>query len=334
MSRLLYILFIVTCWSCIDSSETEKYQNQRNNVVNVHDKVKEIKIEDALINGNSYPYIMDSYLLIGDYKSLDKIIHLFDKKTYKYIASTGNLGEGPGEIVTLGHIGTDTKNRKFYVTDHGKQKIFSYSLDSIFANPSYIPEVKMTLSEKQFPDRYKYINDTLCIGRIIEPIGNSDFKTSLGRWNMSTGEIKIMKYEHPEIEKKRISFASSMENGVYVEVYEHHDLITICGIDGNLRHNIYGPNWDNKKSNRIHHFGEVEFCNDKIITTYSGGDNFSNEYFPTKFIVFDMTGNYIKTLDIGRMIDHFCYDKENNRIIMSLNDEMEFGYLNLDGLLE
>lgn len=333
MNKLLYLLLITTYCSCTHNSETEKYHHERDNVVNVYDEVKEIKIDDVQINGNSGLYIMDNYLIISDYKSLDKIVHLFDKKTYKYAASTGNLGEGPGEIVTLGHIGTDTKNRKFYMTDHGKQKIFSYSLDSIFANPSYTPEVKMTLSEKQFPDRYKYINDTLCIGRIMEPIGSSNFKLSIGKWNMSTGGIKIMKYEHPEIEKKRMSFASSMEKGVYVEVYDYHDLITICDIDGNLKYNIYGPNWDSKESNRIHYFGDVELCNDKIITAYSGGDNFTDEYYPTKFIVFDMAGTYIKTLDVGRMINHFCYDKENNRIVMSLNDEIEFGYLELNDLI-
>lgn len=334
MNKLLYLLFITTYCSCIHNSETEKYQNERENVVNVQNEVKEIKIDDVLINGNPSVCIVNNYLIIGDYKSSDKIVHLFDKKTYKYITSTGNLGEGPGEIVSLGYIGADEKNHKFYVTDNGKQKIFSYSLDSVMTNPSYIPEVKTTMNERQFPDRYIYINDTLCIGRIIEPIGNADFRTSLGKWNISTGEIKLMKYNHPEIDKKRINFASSMEKGVYVEVYDYHDLITICGIDGDLKYNIYGPNWDSEKSNQIHYYGDVEFCNDKIIAAYSGGDNFSDEYYPTKFIVFDMAGTYIKTLDVKRMIHHFCYDKESNRIIMSLNDEIEFGYLSLDGLLE
>ena len=29
-------------------------------------------------------------------------------------------------------------------------------------------------------------------------------------------------------------------------------------------------------------------------------------------------------------IADFCYDKENNRIIMCMNDDIQFGYLDLD----
>lgn len=334
MKKLLYLSLVVSCCSCALNTETEKYQTERDNIVDVHDKLKEIKIGDVLINAYSRLFLVGDYLIIGDHKASDKVIHLFDKASFRYVASTGFLGQGPGEIANLGYIAADEKQRRFYVTDHGKQKIFSYSLDSILANPSYIPEVKMDMKAEQFPDKYKYINDSLCIGRIIEPIGNSDFKQSLGKWNMSTREITRMKYEHPGIEKKRVCFALSMDNGIYAEAYSNHDLISICTLDGDLKYNIYGSNWDNKKSNKIHYFDDVEFCNDKIVASYSGGENNDNEYYPSKFIVFDLTGNYIKTLDLGCMMYHFCYDKENNRIIMSLNDEMEYAYLDLDGLME
>lgn len=332
MNKLLYVLFITACYSCTNNAGTEKYQSERDNIVNVHDKLNEIKIDDVQINGYSSLYLMDNYLIVGDHKSVDKIIYIFDKNNFDYITSTGYLGQGPGEIATLGHIGVNETDRIFYVTDPGKLKIFSYNLDSVLRDPLYMPEVKMNINEKLIPNKYQYINDTLCLGVIIEPIGNADFKPSVGKWNMATGKIELMTYEHPEIEKKRIDFSASLENSIYVESYIYHDLLTICSLNGDLKYNIYGPNWDNKKSNRIHHFGEVVFCNDKIIAAYSGGANSTDEYFPTKFIVFDLTGNYIKTLNVGRMIYHFCFDKENNRIIMNLNDEMEFAYLDLDSL--
>ena len=34
-----------------------------------------------------------------------------------------------------------------------------------------------------------------------------------------------------------------------------------------------------------------------------------------------------------RPINYFCYDKDNNRIIMNLDDEIQFAYLDLEGLL-
>jgi hypothetical protein len=105
----------------------------------------------------------------------------------------------------MGYLATDEVNRKFYVNDHGKQRIFSYDLDSVLANPLYTPEVKMKMNEKQFPDRYQYINDTLSIGLIIEPIGVSDFAQFVGKWNMKTGEIKLFTHKHPDVSKKYIT---------------------------------------------------------------------------------------------------------------------------------
>ena len=32
---------------------------------------------------------------------------------------------------------------------------------------------------------------------------------------------------------------------------------------------------------------------------YAGKENFSNDYLPTSLLVFDMNGNYIRTLDVG-----------------------------------
>jgi hypothetical protein len=235
----------------------------------------------------------------------------------------------------MGHIGTDEANRMIYVSDHGKQRIFAYSLDSVLANPSYMPEVKIKMNEKLFPSKYHYINDTLSIGLIIEPIGKADFKQTVAKWNMNSGEINPMKYEHPDIEKKRVSFAVSPENGIYVECYSYHDLMTICSLDSDLKYNIYGPDWNNRETKKVHHYGEVVFCNDRIIAAYSGGNNLSEEYHPTRFLVFDINGDYIKTLETGYKISDYGYDKENNRIIMNLNEaEIQFAYLDLNGLVE
>ncbi len=54
---------------------------------------------------------------------------------------------------------------------------------------------------------------------------------------------------------------------------------------------------------------------------------------PTKFLVFDMNGNYIQTIETKCQILNFCYDEKNNRIIMSLDDDMQFAYLDLSGLI-
>ncbi|MFV0583333.1 MAG: 6-bladed beta-propeller [Parabacteroides gordonii] len=330
LSKVVCLLLIFICWSCTQSSETEKYQKKRDNIVNVKDKIKEIAIDDILIGRMAQTRLIDNYLIIGDYRSPDKLIHIFDKNDFHYITSTTYQGQGPGEIANMGHIAIDEAHRKFYVSDHGKQKIFSYDLDSVLNNPYYEPAVKADMNIGLFPSEYRYFNDTLCIGRIIQPIGSNNFKPIVGKWNMQTGEIKLMKYEHPDIKKKRMTSDVSFEHGIYAECYSNYDLMTICDLDGNLKYNIYGPKWENELGPTLHYTMQPAFCGNKIIAGYSGEDGRGEGSYPTKFIVFDLAGNYLQTLETGYKIADFCYDKENNRIIMCMNDDIQFGYLDLD----
>ncbi len=69
------------------------------------------------------------------------------------------------------------------------------------------------------------------------------------------------------------------------------------------------------------------------MASYSGGNRLTEEYDPTKLLLFDLKGNHIKTLDIGYRISDFCHDKKNNNIIFCFDDVIQFGYLNLDGIL-
>lgn len=297
--------------------------------------VKEIPTEnDVLIGGNAQPYILSDKLIIKDSRSTDQLIRIFDKNTFKYLASTAYKRQGPDEITLIGHIGIDEKRNKFYVSDHGKMKIFSYDMDSVLADPQhYSPGIKATMTMTQFPDRYLYINDTLALTRLIIPTSASTFDECVARWNIKEMTFRPMPYKHPDIKKRRITLAASPELGLYVECYSRNDLMTICDFDGNLKCNIYGPDWDGGSSkSRNHCYGFVSFCGDKIVAAYSGKDYLS-DYEPTRFLIFNTAGDYLKTLDIGRKIINFCYDKENNRLIMNLNDECQFAYLDLDGLI-
>lgn len=336
--KVLYILLLVLLsWSCAKDSETEKHQRKRDNLINVQDKITKIEMEDVPITDFAIPYILNDYLVVSDYKSPDKLIHIFDKTTFKYLGSTGDRGQGPDEITNMGDIGVNEADRVFYVTDHGKQKIFSFKMDSLLGNSSYIPTEKMRLDGSMYPRSYTYINDTLSIGLFIKVIGNSDYMPFIARWNMETGEINPMKYmKHPDIERKRVSFAASVENGLYVECYWYHDLMTIGDLEGNFKCNVYGRKWDSTASTEKGYYDNVVFCKDKIVASYSGenriikGENGElRAVYPTKLIVFDKCGDYIQTIETGHPITIFCYDEENDRIIMTLNDDMLFAYLDL-----
>lgn len=333
IEKTLLALIFIGIWGCTDRSDSEIYQHKRDKVTNIKSDIKEIQIEDVLIGSIARLYIVDDYLLIADHKSADKLIHIFNKDDFKYLTSIADIGQGPGEITVIGHIEEDKNNRAFLVSDHGKQKIFSYNIDSALKTPSYMPNERVKMNKSQFPHVYNLINDSLSIGLFIEPIGTNDFAQSVAKWNMTTGDVKTLSQEHPKTKRKRVSFAVSEENGLFVECYSYDDLMTIYGLDGGLKFNIYGPNWDKKTSDRMPYYRKVAFCGDYIFATYSGENDSPEKYIPTKFIVFDTSGNYIKTIDTEYPISDFCYDENNNRLILNLDSEIQFAYLDLDGLI-
>ena len=110
-----------------------------------------------------------------------------------------------------------------------------------------------------------------------------------------------------------------------------YDLISLYNLEGELQCNVYGPNWMKAETekNISHRF---KICGDKIIALYSGQD-WNKGNLGEIFHVFNMKGDYLKTLVVGRPINYFCYDKDNNRIIMNLDDEIQFCLSDLEGLL-
>lgn len=330
----LSLLLLVLLMGSLKISGIEIYQKERDKVTDVHSLVKEIRINDAKMESTTRPFILGKYLIIGDYKSYDKLIHIFKKDDFTFAGSTAGVGQGPGEIMIMGEISTDEKRNKFYVSDHGKQKIFSYDMDSTLTFPDYMPTVKAKMNRTQFPDRYQYINDTLSFALMIDLSKTSAFKQSIGKWNMQSGQFKRVEYVHPDIIQKGVSFSASIKNGEYVECYAYHDLMSILNLNGDLICNVYGPSWDKKESTIIHHYGAVTFCGKKILALYSGEYNFSDKYnYTTKILVYDLHGKYLKTLDVGYKIEDFCYDKDNNRLIFTFDDEIQLGYLDLKGLI-
>ena len=318
---------------CTSNTEKAIFQDSRDIVLDVSQSVKELNTGNILIGNVSRLYVGNGYLCIADHKSYENSIHLFSLSDYQHVISCGMIGPGPYEITRLGHIWMDETLRKMYVSDHGKYRIFSYDLDSLISTPAiYKHHTKTKINNTLFPDSYFYVNDTLSYARAIKPTSISTFEQTIAKWNMKTGEMKAMPYTYPAIENKRSIFDVSLENDFYVEAYLRHDLLSFCDLNGNLKCNIYGPDWNGGGKSKISCFGDVIVTKKYIIATYSGGD-YNEAFYPTKILIFDLKGNYLKTLDVGYKIPDCCYDEINNRIIMVLDSEMQFGYLDLDTLV-
>ena len=328
--QLLCLFLITSCGT--KGNEVEKVQSSRNSVLDVSDRVKEINTGDVLIGASSRMYVGDGYWMVADHKAYDKMIHVFGNEDYNHLFSVGQLGQGPYEITRLGDIGIDNVRKKFYVSDHGKMKIFSYDIETLMKDPdSYQHEVKLEMKKNMFPSTYHYVSDTLSYARVIKPTSNNSFRQDIAKWNMVTGEMTPMEYSHPAIKNKRSIFAMSMEKGFYVEAYLQHDLLSICDLDGRLITNIYGPDWNGGGKSDISTFGDVMVTPDYIIVSYSGGSYYESD-FPTKLFVFDLDGDYLKTLDVKLRMTGCCYDYKSNRIVMSFDEDIQFGSLDLDNV--
>lgn len=139
--------------SCTQPPVQEKYQKSRDKVVDVKDKVVEIGTGDVLVGNNNLLYVLGDYLIVVEYSwtAIDKIVHLFDRFTYKPVLSTVNKGQGPGEIANPGVLIMNERKGCFYFPDNARMKLYTYVLDSLLADPDYIPEVKCSFPEDRVP---------------------------------------------------------------------------------------------------------------------------------------------------------------------------------------
>ena len=169
MKKNLYLLIAFLLIGCANERNgIEKHQYNRNEIVDVKSKVKEIVEDDVLIGDIARINLIKDYLVVEDYNSVDTLIRLFNKNDFSYMAGFGVRGQGPDEIANLGGVSIEPFGRRLDVADWGKRKIFAYDLDSLLSKPlSYRPQEKLSIGEMQFPDRYIYINDTLCVARVI-----------------------------------------------------------------------------------------------------------------------------------------------------------------------
>lgn len=310
---------------------TEIHQSSRDRVVSVREAIREIPTDEVLLGNVGVPNVLGECLVVvGECATNECCVHLFSRDDYRYLKSAIPIGPGPEEITIWGPIATDESHGRFFLPDFGKRKIFVYELDSLLRDEPYAGAEWLSLDADAFPSDYTYVNDTLCVGRVIYPRGNSDFVPRVARWNMTTGAIVPISPVRDDLEKIRVTCAASGEYGLYVEMYNRVDLLSIGDFEGRVKANIYGPEWNSRQEKS--YYSKAVFTTDgKLIVSYSGEDYATAR--TTKLLVFDLDGNYLRTLDVGYDILSMCYDGERDRLIMNFDDDSQLGYLDLEGLI-
>lgn len=199
---LFFCLFLIIFSSCKQSTDDTNFYDSNENVNEVKSFLHDITISDVDISDFGSPFLLNQYLIISDFKSFDKLIHIFDKNTFRYLTSVGERGQGPSEITNMGAIVPDHERNTFYVIDHGKQSFLSFPMDSVLANPDYKPVKKTDMNPDEFPVNMQYVNDTLSYALFMRVLNPGDYIPVVAKWNMQTGKADFMPYAgHPEIEK-------------------------------------------------------------------------------------------------------------------------------------
>jgi hypothetical protein len=341
--QILFTIMLLIIAGCGKRNEKklEIVQSERGCIVDVSDKIMSIKTDYVI--GKVFLYIIDDILLTEEfYPKGEKVDHLFDLNTFRYITSTGVLGRGPGEITMPSGILVDREKRVFWQLDVGKKVLHKFSLDSVLSDEKYMPGASVKLVDTLLLVYYGFLNDSIALGKSIEPFTGSPFVTmAMTKFNINAVEITRFGYENPMVKGKFTNsyFDLSVKNGIYVNCYLFKDLMTICDLDGNLKYNVYGPGWNDPEKDDNGYYYDVVIYEKNIFASYLGSKgsvvegNTERGVYPNSIIIFDLDGSYKKTIETGSEICSFCIDEKNNRIIAYFNDREEpLGYFDIPEL--
>lgn len=323
LSILAMTLVLMVC-GCSSPNSKDKYQSSRNNVIDVKSKIHEIVFGDVVLHNASILCNMDNYLVVIDHKSYDDRIFVFDKNDYNLLRSTGHYGQGPFEYVSIGNP-VDNHRGDMFVIDYGSYQMRSYNFDSLVNYPDYNPYIKCFLNNSILPTNFRYVNDTFSISEFTIPTSVNTFYNVTGIWNIKTGDTKVFDYPNV-IENKKITFAVSEKDKIIAECNTRYDMVSLVDFDGNLKCNIFGPDWG---TDGLYTFSNCLFTNNYLLALYNG-DVWTDYTQPHLCQVFNKNGDYVATLDLGYSTFRLSYDEKINRLYFSFIDTIQFGYLDLD----
>lgn len=319
----LCMSFLLTVSCSFKESMVDKNYDWRDNIIDVSKNIEEVIITDVMIGRMSTINVVGPYVLIVDYKSFDNLFHLFEKKTYSYVCSFGQKGQGPDEVVNLGHVAVSYYPNEIYINDHGKQLIAKYNLDSVVSLNNYSPQIISKTEKMRFLNQYSCYNDSMSIGVLIKPTGVSGYNQSLAAWNVKSSDITEKDINLPNVEKERFSVCQSYPNNRYVLSYNLNDLLVFCNFDDELVACVKGVDWSENITKR-YYYSQSLICKNNLFALLSDENGISS-----RFVIFDLNGNYKCTLETKHNINTFCFDEDNSKLLMCLDDSIQFAALDI-----
>lgn len=339
---ILLTIATILLLSCekVNKNLISEFKESPEKTINVKNRITEITT-DLLIGFGEFS-IIDTLLVYNDFASTtDKGIHFLNKNTFEHVTSTGYLGRGPGEIISLGANAVSPDQSVLWVDDHGNQVRWKFPLDSILKNEDFLPQDKVPMNPNFFLKEYEFLNDTTVLGIAIIPLSANSMEMAMAKSDFRTTQTEKFGFKHPDIKDRYETYATSklsIKHNIYINCFERIDLMTICDLDGNLIKAISSEQKNNETHDfLIHFFKNADVYKDLILVSYMGKEAVIQEegkapefFSPTKLLVFDVDGTFIKTIEVGYQFSSFCVDEDNERVVLFFEDrENPLGFFSL-----
>lgn len=258
---ILPMLFVILSLGCNNSNSdrTRYFRESADKTIDIRDQVVSVKT-DILFRFGDF-LIVDTLLVYTDFASVNpEVIHIFNKRSFEYITSTGISGRGPGEITRVGCGYLDLDGKVLWVDDHGNQVKWKFPIDSILSNSNFLPSTKIEMNNEFFMTDGGFISDSVVLGVAVVPLSNSSMEMTMAKENLYSGEIEKFGYVYPGAKDRYdtyFNFCLSLRDSLYVHCYKYVDLMTICDLNGNLIVNVEGSSF-NKRDKTVNYFIGVD----------------------------------------------------------------------------
>jgi len=287
----------------------------------------------------------DTLMFITRTPSNNYQIHIYSKD-YKYIASTGRTGRGPGEITNPFFATVNKTTGILYYLDMGKKKIHKFPIDSIIKNPAYLSDESKAVS---IPDKIpiilqfypmennlfscaNYFSDSTIIsffnekGQVVDSLSikKSSLLENTNSKNKIVPRVTFLYKKHPTKE-------------LYVIAHKYSDILTIIDNSGNIIANIQGPDMINYsknllKANYKSAYDYLECDNEYIYALYNGKNIVNKEMIPNyaqTIHVFNWNGKPIARVALSQSHSIFSLQYNPKRIVSFSQSSGEIVYYNL-----
>jgi hypothetical protein len=275
-------------------------------------------------------YNSDSILTLSSIRGSNHQIQLYDLKTFKFLASNGIIGRGPGEITQESY--TCYYNKILYYQDMAKHKLMAFNVDSIVKFPNYKSKRYIEMPNVPFLIYFDSYNDT------IFSFGSNKENTLVSFFN-SKGELidsmDIMD-KSPLYNSDDLSFESknymapflytiNKSRKIIAITYATSDVVKFLDLNGNILKVLYGPG-------DLIHIPEYGNLEQKMTNTFVKSDNdfiyclYQNNllldeatgFSPIRtnlLNVYSWSGIPVAQLVLNHPIQTFTIDRKNKKII-------------------